>query len=319
MGDVIHILPALTDAAQALPNLEVDFVVEKPFAEIPTWHESVRKVIPVSMRNWRKNLWSAKAEIRECYRQIRANEYDLIIDAQGLGKSAVISMLAKGQRHGYDKYSIREKFASIFYQHSHSVSMQKHAVVRIRELFSLALGYEFDSKKLDYGIQETNFVSDVQKPIKPYVMLFHGTTWVAKEWPEHNWQTLALQLSEKGYQVFLPWGNDRELDRANRIAKDVPNAKVLERMTLSDLALLIKHAKYAVAVDTGLGHLAAALSTPTVSIYGPTNTNLIGTAGENQNHLCAQAVAFDSSMKNKPYDYGKVSPSLVLTSLDTFQ
>jgi len=319
MGDVIHILPALTDASKAIPDLVVDFVVEKPFSEIPMWHKSIRKVIPVSMRKWRKNVWSARDEIKECFSQIRECEYDLVIDAQGLGKSALLSALAKGERHGYDENSIRESFASKFYQHKHTVNMQEHAVNRIRQLFSLALGYQFDSTVLDYGINESSLKTHFELPSKPYVLLFHGTTWLAKEWPEKNWQKLALELSNKGLEVLIPWGNNKERDRANRISKDISNARVLGKMALSDLAILIKSAKYTVAVDTGLGHLAAALSTPTVSIYGPTNTALIGTAGKNQKHICADTTKFDSSMKNKPYDYGKVTPSLVLTSLDTFQ
>jgi len=180
MGDVIHVLPALTDAQKAIPNLEVDFVVEQPFAEIPAWHRVVRKVIPVATRRWRKNLWSSKGEISDCIKQIRQEKYDLVIDAQGLGKSAFISLLVKGSRHGYDKHSIRESFASKLYQQKHSVDMRKHAVDRIRELFSLALKYDYDESVLDYGIQSRSFDELSTQVDSPYAMLFHGTTWLAK-------------------------------------------------------------------------------------------------------------------------------------------
>ena len=84
MGDVIHVLPALTDAYKAIPDLQVDFVVEQPFAEIPAWHASVNKVIPVATRRWRKNLWSSRTEIITQLRQIREQQYDAIIDADAL-------------------------------------------------------------------------------------------------------------------------------------------------------------------------------------------------------------------------------------------
>lgn len=88
MGDVLHTLPALTDAAQAIPGIRFDWVVEEGFAQIPSWHESVERVIPVAIRRWRKAWFSApiKAE-RQAFREaVQAVKYDAIIDAQGLVK-----------------------------------------------------------------------------------------------------------------------------------------------------------------------------------------------------------------------------------------
>ena len=144
MGDVLHTLPALTDAAQAIPGIRFDWVVEEGFAQIPSWHKSVERVIPVAIRRWRKAWFSApiKAE-RQTFREaVQAVKYDAIIDAQGLVKSAaLVTRLAHGVKHGMDWQSAREPLASLFYNRRHHIAKQQHAVERTRELFAKSLGY----------------------------------------------------------------------------------------------------------------------------------------------------------------------------------
>lgn len=144
MGDVLHTLPALTDAAQAIPGIRFDWVVEEGFAQIPSWHKSVERVIPVAIRRWRKAWFSApiKAE-RQAFREaVQAVKYDAIIDAQGLVKSAaLVTRLAHGVKHGMDWQTAREPLASLFYNRRHHIAKQQHAVERTRELFAKSLGY----------------------------------------------------------------------------------------------------------------------------------------------------------------------------------
>ncbi|STW67002.1 lipopolysaccharide heptosyltransferase I [Klebsiella pneumoniae] len=139
MGDVLHTLPALTDAAQAIPGIRFDWVVEEGFAQIPSWHKSVERVIPVAIRRWRKAWFSApiKAE-RQAFREtVQAVKYDAIIDAQGLVKSAaLVTRLAHGVKHGMDWQTAREPLASLFYNRRHHIAKQQHAVERTRELFA---------------------------------------------------------------------------------------------------------------------------------------------------------------------------------------
>jgi heptosyltransferase-1 len=326
MGDVIHVLPAITDAKSARPDIDFDFVVEESFQEIPAWHVGVQHVIPVASRRWRNSVVSSREQIFSAFHQVREKNYDVIIDAQGLGKSALISMLAKGQRHGFDKRSIRESFASYFYNQGHSVDKSTHAIYRTRSLFAKALGYEFDSEQLDYGLSVSDF-SDVNKPldvlkllnlVDSFYVFLHGTTWLAKEWPEKNWIELAEKITSQGDQIVLPWGNEKERLRAQRITEGIDNAYVLPRMNISDLGLLISDSKGVVAVDTGLGHLSAALGRPTVSIYGPTDTSLIGTQGDNQVHLCSvESPQWSVIKKNQAFDYGKITADLVINELQT--
>ena len=92
MGDVLHTLPALTDAANAIPNLEIDWVVEPAFADIPSWHPAVKKIIPFNLRKWRHHVLSAETwkQFFKFLKDLREKKYDLVIDAQGLIKSGAV-------------------------------------------------------------------------------------------------------------------------------------------------------------------------------------------------------------------------------------
>lgn len=288
MGDVIHTFPAITDAGRALPSITFDWVVEEGFAQIPAWHPLVKNVIPVALRRWRKNLFSAKTyqEWREFRKKIAATHYDLIIDAQGLLKSAWLSRSAKGIRAGLDFHSAREPLASLFYQRTFSVDKKQHAITRVRQLFSQILGYPIPETVAEYGIDREKFIA--QHDANPYLIFLHGTTWTTKHWPEEYWLALAKIANEKGLAVKLAWGSPAEKERAERIAANCAQAEALPKLSLHEVARVIAGATAVVAMDTGLGHLTAALDVPAVSLYGPTDPFLTGTLGRSQVHLSAQ-------------------------------
>ncbi|SUB23390.1 lipopolysaccharide heptosyltransferase RfaC [Avibacterium avium] len=291
MGDVIHTLPALTDAQKALPHLQVDWVVEENFAEIPTWHSAVKQVIPVAIRRWRKQLLQRKTwQEWQAYRQLlQQNQYDAVIDAQGLVKSALFAVrLAQGAKHGYDKHSARESLAALFYDERYAIDYQQHAVERIRQLFAQALGYALPNQQGDYGIAQ-HF--PVQQSLPPYVLLIHATTRADKHWCNQEWKKLAQNITALGLAVHLPWGNEKEKQAAEWIAQGIENAVVLPKMDLTALAQHIANAQAVVSVDTGLAHLTAALDKPNITLYGATNPDLIGTYGKNQYHLQAPTMA----------------------------
>ena len=286
LGDVIHTLPALTDAKRAIPDIEFDWVVEESFAEIPSWHPAVNKVIPVAIRRWRKHLWHTwrSGEWRIFKQQLRNQPYDLVIDAQGLLKSAWLTRYANAPVAGLNKQSAREPMANRFYKHSYSVAWGQHAVERVRQLFAQALQYKLPEAIGDYGLDRHRVLTDLE-PITPYAVFLHGTTWVTKHWPELYWRQLAERLDAIGSCVKLPWGNVQEKARAERIAQGLANVEVLPKLNLKGVAQLLANADSCVAVDTGLGHLAAALDVPTISLFGPTDPSLTGAYGKGQIHL----------------------------------
>jgi len=289
LGDVIHTLPALGDAVAALPGIRFDWVVEEAFAEIPQWHCAVDRVIPVSIRRWRRSPFSrdARREWARARSAIGQGDYHAVIDAQGLLKSALVTWLVAAPRHGMDSSSARERLAALAYNHRVHVTRDLHAVERTRLLFSRALGYPRPQTRGSYGLQDSPRLSEYPtgRRLPPGLLLCHGTARAEKLWPEDHWVVLARQASAAGLCLWLPWGDVAERQRAERIAARCSTARVLPRLSLTELAGLLHQVSAVVAVDTGLGHLAAALDVPTVSLYGPTSTRLVGAYGCNQVHI----------------------------------
>jgi len=299
LGDVVHTLPALTDAQRAIPGVQFDWVVEEGFAEIPAWHPAVAQVIPVAIRRWRKNLWQTlrSGEWRRFKARLRETRYDLVIDAQGLLKSAWLTRYVKAPVAGLDRDSAREPLASRFYDRRYAVPRDQHALERVRQLFAQALGYELPQGIGDYGLDRTQLATPGEEP---YLLFLHGTTWPSKHWPEAYWRELAERMSAFGWAIRLPWGNAEEKARAERIAEGIAGASVLPRLNLGGVAKVVAGARACVAVDTGLGHLAAALDVPSISLYGPTLPGRVGAYGRSQVHLCASGPDAGKGDRVKP-------------------
>ena len=282
LGDVIHNLPIIHDIRTHYPDAEIDWVVEESFADIPKLHPGVNRVIPVALRRWRKAIFSKNtwAEIRTAKRSIAQQSYDVILDTQGLIKSGLITSLSHGHKHGFDKNSAREPLASYFYQTSHFVARNQHAVARIRALAALTFGYANPTDLPNYGI-----AASAQADLtlnNPYVVGLHGTSRDSKLWPVTHWIQLGVELAKLNLQLVLPWASAAEFERAQQIAGALHNATVLPKQRIAQLATIISQAQAAAGVDTGLSHLSVALSIPTVAIYTDTNPALTGVyAGAN--------------------------------------
>ncbi|MEN5018385.1 lipopolysaccharide heptosyltransferase RfaC [Erwinia sp. Eh17-17] len=284
MGDVLHALPALTDAMQAIPGIRFDWVVEEGFAQIPSWHPAVDRVLPVAIRRWRKHWFGSQVrEERVVFkRALQSREYDAVIDAQGLMKSAaLVTRLAKGVKHGQDSRSAREPFASWWFDKRHEISKQQHAVQRTRELFAKSLGYELPATPGDYAIAQ-HFTRDLPADAGQYLVFLHATTRDNKHWPENHWRELIGLMQSSGLKIKLPWGAEHEHQRALRLAEGFDFVEVLPKLTLEQVARTLAGGRAVVSVDTGLSHLTAALDRPNITLYGPTDPGLIGGYGKNQ-------------------------------------
>lgn len=296
MGDAIHLLPALSDLQNHIADISVDWMIEESFTEVPNWHNSIFRTIPIATRRWRSFKLRNLKEFITFWRNLRSKRYDVVIDAQGLIKSAVFARMAKinqhGRRIGFSAASIKEKPAAKLYRERIYVNRQYHAVKRLRILFARAFDYTYDDCLPNY--QQEHHVKHEQKTI----LFLHGTTWASKHLPEQHWHDLLALATRAGYQVLLPWGNQREHERALRLAVGEKQARVLPKSSLSQLKTVFKTCSGAIAVDTGLGHLAAAIGLPTVSIYGATDAQLTGTVGANQARLQADFRCSPCLLKN---------------------
>jgi heptosyltransferase I len=282
IGDVIHNLPVVTDVKTQFPDAEIDWVVEETFASIPSMHAGVRTVIPVAFRRWRRTIVAAStwSEMRAFRQRLRQQEYDAILDTQGLIKSALLTRQARGLRYGYDQMSAREPLAAMFYNKTFSVPWGIHAIERNRQLVAQALNYA-PGPNVDFGIS----ASSTELPWLPaqnYAVLLHGSSAISKLWPQHNWIRLGAYLATKGIISILPWGNQEEHARSVLLSRQISGAISPKQLGLDDMAGLLGGARVVVGVDTGLSHLAVALGRPVIGIYCASNPRETGLYGRDR-------------------------------------
>lgn len=277
LGDVIHHLPAVTEARAHRPDDRFAWVVEEAFAPLVALHPAIQEIIPVASRRWRRAPLSPATwrEIAASRRRIGATQYDTVIDSQGLLRSALLVHAARGEKHGYDKASIREPVASAFYDVGHAVARDLHAIERNRLLTGRALGYTPQGGP-DYGLNRVALQRDGGTR---YAVLLHASAQAGKQWPVENWLALGPALERTGAELVLPWGTEAERARATELAARLSGARVADRQPLDGVARLLAGASFVVGVDTGLLHLAAALGVPLVAIFGGSRPNLTGPVG----------------------------------------
>lgn len=267
LGDVIHCLPVVGDIRRALPQAEIDWVVEENYAPIPRLHPAIGKVIPLAWRRWRRQLgkretWREMGQFRDA---LRATEYDWIVDTQGLLKSALVARLAKGRRVGGCAQGIREPLAARLYDRCIAVEYAQHAVDYCRAIAAGALSYAPDTPP-DFGIRSATLAAD-WLPAGEYAVCLHAAGQASKLWPEERWIALGTALAAAGLRPILPWGTETERLRSERLAQSLPQACVPPPLDLAALAGLLAGARLVAGLDTGLTHFSAALGRPTLAIY----------------------------------------------------
>ncbi len=278
LGDIVHSLPVVHDMHRHCPDLAIDWVAEEPFAALVRLNHGVRHVVPVALRRWRHGLLS-RATWREAQafrRELVQERYDAVIDLQEQIKGALIAWFAHGPVHGPDHASAHESLAAMFYRHRHRIDTRQHLIVRCRQLAGMVLGYQPEGPpRFDLTPPAVNSAPDA-----PYVVCLHGTSQDEKLWPEPHWRALLEHLSNAGLAAVLPWGNDAEAVRSERLASGIPGTTVPPSRTLPELASLLARALLVVGVDTGPTHLAAALGRPTVALFTATSPLLNGAEPE---------------------------------------
>ncbi len=285
MGDVIHTFPAIEDARRARPDIAFDWCVEEAFSPIVALHPAVEKIHTVAIRRWRKKpldgeTWRA---IRAFRTAVNDSRYDLVIDAQGLLKSALVARQAGAPIAGFDRTSAREPLAALFYRHRYGVARNLHAIERTRRLFGLALGYEPDLSSLDSGLRPPDDTADRT------AFLLHGTSREDKKWPIADWVETARLLVASGMIPVTTWSNEREKTVAQAIVAAVPETVLVEKSPLGKIAPQIGRSMLVIGADTGLTHLASAYGLPTVAVFLTTEPGLTGPRGPFSSTLLAQS------------------------------
>ena len=295
LGDVLHNLPIVWDLRQRLPNAQIDWIVEEGYVHLleplktTETFKGIDRIIPVAFRRWRKNLLSLRTwrEFFAMRKSLQATTYDVLLETQGLLKSALVCALAKKSNNAIvaglgnaTEHSGYEPMARMFYTESVHVPVKCHAIDRSRWVMCSAFDWPLINRNdepprfypqafaeqlpllLFEGLKKTE-----QGTPAPYVVCFHSTARAAKRWPNDCWVELGKELSHQGYQVILPWGSESEMKVSALIASQVPGAIVPRAFSIEEAYSLVAQAALTIGVDTGLTHLAAALDKPTIEIY----------------------------------------------------
>ncbi len=280
MGDIIHALPVAHDIRRALPEAEIHWVAEESFREIPTLAPAVSKVHVTAFRRWRKAILSAsvRAEMADVKAALAAEKYDVVLDIQGLMRSAMVARWCGVRSTGYTWGTAREPIASLAYAYKLNLPESLGAVKRYRMAAAAALGYEIDAENPVFGLEASSEPSvSVDGPFAAFAV---NTSRDEKLWPEDNWVVLGKRLKRAGMRSVLFWGNETERERVKRLCARIPGAVEAPRTGLAQTAATLARAKCVIGVDTGLAHLGAALGRPSVGLFVSTSIDMLHLVGD---------------------------------------
>jgi len=279
MGDVVHALPLAADIARARPGAVIDWVVEESFAALPAMSRHVATVHRVALRRWRHALLAqhTRREVAQARRAIRDARYDLVLDAQGLLKSAWVARWAQAPVAGLSSASARERVSSLFYAHRFNVARNLHAVERCRQLGASALGYALAGPP-QFDLKAPHAVAVAAAA--PYAVLLSNASRASKLWPAARWVELEHWLAGQGMTSVLFWGSTEEAERAQQLSRQMRRAIVAPRTRLESIAASLAGARLVIGLDTGLTHLSAALGRATVGLFCDFDPRLVGLTGD---------------------------------------
>jgi heptosyltransferase-1 len=296
IGDVIHTLPALNAIRKQFPDARITWLVEEAAADIVLGHKALDRVIVSKRKQWIKELFSLKCghaikNIRNFLKELRNTKYDMIIDFQTLFKSGIMVMLAKGKRKiGFNKGMDHAESSHIFYnERIRPVSMEIHALERGLLLLK---SLNIPCKKIEYDLPVTNKeklnVDNLLRqkdidPEKPIICINPQATWETKLWDSKKFADLSDRLKKKYHAQIVFTGGKSDQEAVNDIVSmmKLPGINLAGLTTLKTLAALYEKAALIVTTDTGPMHLAAAMGTKVVAIFGSTAPWRTGPYGSN--------------------------------------
>ena len=271
LGDIVHAMVVLQFIKNHYPKIEIDWVVEKDFKELLESHPDINKVHVVNIKNAKKKK-SIYLLLNELRRVRKFGPYDLVIDLQGLIKSALITrMISADKTFGFDKYSAREGLAANFYKQTFNFDYDKNIVERNIALISFALKIPIIEENIQKKIpflfsSRTNFIRTLSS-FKKNILLIPGASFKSKCYPVEKFAEVATEIDAN---FLIIWGNQKEKIMADKIKVLSPKVIICEKLSLDSLISLISQVDLIIGSDSGPTHIGWALNVPSITLFGPT-------------------------------------------------
>lgn len=272
MGDIVHAMIALQFIKAQRPDAEIDWIVEEGFAELLNDNPDIAQILTVNLKALKKHKLGIFQQIRQV-RQYAEKRYDLVIDAQGLLKSAIVAKCLGAKTAGFDSHSIREKAASWFYDVKVACPYDANTITRNATVLSEPLGFSItheqilNKKAFLFFKDEDRRIDDFLSTEKKNIILVIGSTWESRNYPAEKYLKVAASLRQN---CLVVWGSEAERNTAAAMAERSEFVRAMPKLDLNSLKALIAHADLVIGNDTGPTHIAWALNRPSITLFGPT-------------------------------------------------
>ncbi len=299
LGDIVHAMVALQFIKRAYAEIKIDWLVEERFSGVLQDNPDINQILSVNLKSLKANKLNLIAEVNKI-RSYGRNRYDLVIDAQGLLKSALTARLLASNTAGFDKHSIREKPAALFYKSTVAYPYDANTIDRNAAVIGRPLGIEISEQQilekaafLFYKDMDSQLVHYFSKD-KANIVFVIGSTWPSRNYPKDKYLKIIQGLNSNS---LIIWGDNEEKRVAEWIAARSGNTKVLPKLDFNNLKAVLAHADLVIGNDTGPTHMAWGLNKPSITLFGPTPVSRVYQTGINK--------VLKSSSKINPFKLDK--------------
>lgn len=281
LGDIVHAFPVIQYLKNKFPDVELDWVVEQPFAQLVKAHPLISSVYTIQTKKWRASLFarSTWSDIKAVCKNLRGKKYDVVFDLQGNSKSGLVTALVKsGKKVGFGSTTVPEwpnrLFTNTRYNPPKGQNIREDYLFLVKSFFSdfsheeeqgVCLNISTEEAKCIQAILENPVVSQGMK-----VVVCPGSNWTNKQLTvDCLAQFLSRMTNHYQSRFLLSWGSEEERIFVQQLHQRFPSQSlIIPKMSLAALQNMMSHADLVVAVDSLPLHLAATTATPTFSVFG---------------------------------------------------
>jgi len=313
LGDRVHAMVALQFIKQAFPQSVIDWIVEEKFAGILFENPDINQIFKVNIKSLKQNKSNFFKEFKHI-KSFSKNNYDLVIDAQGLLKSSIIARIISSQTVGFDKHSAREKVAALFYEKKVSSPYDSNTIDRNVTVITQPLGLEINKAQI-IGKAPFLFYKDWDSALGNYfsrnranIIFVIGSTWPSRNYPKEKYLKVIKKLNA---QSLIIWGSDQEKKDADWIAERTEKAKVLPKLDFNNLKAVLAHSDLVIGNDTGPTHMAWGLNKSSITLFGPTPINRVYQTSINK-VLKSSSIVNPSKLDKNDFSIQEINESEVI-------